>query len=361
MENPPVKTKYYFNDLSLSRFCDINGYPYLAIWNRIKTLQAKNDLLSTEQIVTVAIKKYENRLHIDKINEIFSKLERNEVTGFDELNSICEFLNIDFENVLDLINMNFSYSQAINIIWFFSDNKNTNNFKIITDKKLQDLFSLVNEIKNNNEDIEKLELYDLIGIYKCKLYDTRNEILLKQKRYIYHTMYSLCRNYGVEVNKSNMDDFLSEIKMYLIIVINRTNLNNYGQILKYMDLTIKGNFRTYLKQYKKQNGDLSLNDTKYSKDRGTKNAKSRIDYIADPNNSYEDLEVSAFSSSMMQILSDLSKQDMLFIMLKFQENYNDDELAEYFNFTLEEVREKEIGILTLLKDNPGIKRMIKRK
>ena len=25
VEHPPVKTKYYFNDQSLAKFCDING------------------------------------------------------------------------------------------------------------------------------------------------------------------------------------------------------------------------------------------------------------------------------------------------------------------------------------------------
>ena len=71
LKNPTIKTKYYFNDLSLSKFCDVNGYPYLAIWRRIRTLQNKEGVLSDEQIIETAIKKYEDRLHINKINEIF--------------------------------------------------------------------------------------------------------------------------------------------------------------------------------------------------------------------------------------------------------------------------------------------------
>ncbi len=80
-----------------------------------------------------------------------------------------------------------------------------------------------------------------------------NEILLRQKKYIYKTLHSLCNGYEIKANKSNYEDFESEIKYYLLMVINRTNLNIYGQMIKYMDLTVKGYFRTYLKKYRKQN------------------------------------------------------------------------------------------------------------
>lgn len=361
IENPPVKTKYYFNDLSLSKFCDANGYPYLAIYRRIRTLQNKKEL-NDEQIIETAIKKYEDKLQINKINEIFKKLENLKVQDYNELKDICEFLKIDFENVFDLVNMNFSYNQAINLIWYFSDKKSNSDFKIITDKKLKILFSLVDDLKVAKEsDIENFELYDLIGIYKSGLYDSRKEILIRQKKYILNTIYSLCKNYNIKINRDNFNDFESEIKLYLITVINRTNLNIYGQIVKYMDLTTKGYFRTYLKQYQKQNNKLSLDDAKYSKDKGTRNAKTMIDFIADPNNSFENLDNVSFSSSMMKVLSNLEKEDLLFIMLKFQENYTDIELAEHFKLTIDEVKDKEFKILSLLKDNPSIQILKKTK
>lgn len=66
IEHPPIKTKYYFNDQSLTKFCDVNGYPYLAIWRRIKTLESKDDTLDNDQIIASAIKKYEDKLQIAK-------------------------------------------------------------------------------------------------------------------------------------------------------------------------------------------------------------------------------------------------------------------------------------------------------
>ena len=56
IENPSVRTKYYFNNQSLSKFCDENGYPYLAIYRRIKTLEANG---VEDSLVEEAIKKYE--------------------------------------------------------------------------------------------------------------------------------------------------------------------------------------------------------------------------------------------------------------------------------------------------------------
>lgn len=353
--NPPINTKYYFNNQSLARFCDSNGYSYSNILRRIRRLQKNNDELNNEQIIEIVIKKYEDRLQIDKITEIFNKLKSGKINDVNEIKDICDFLKIDFENVNDLVSMDFSYNQAINMIWYFFDKKINDDYKIITDKKLKDLFLLVDNLKTFQEsDMKNFDVCDLIGIYKSGLYDSRNEILIKQKKYIYHTIYSLCRNYDIKVNSSNFEDFESEIKLYLITVINRVSLNIHGQIVNYMDLTIKGFFREYLKQYKKQNGNISLNNAKYTEDKKTEVKETMIDYIADPNNPFESLEETSFSLTMMQILSDLPQEDVLFIMLKFQENYTDVELANYFEISIEKVKEKEISILSLLKNNIDI-------
>ncbi len=360
IEHPPIKTKYYFNDQSLKKFCDINGYPYLAIYRRIKTLESKPGSLDSEQIVELAIKKYEDRLHINQINEIFHNLKTKKIDDIREIKGICEFLKIDFENVVDLIHMDFSYSQAINMIWYFSDKKTSNGYKIITDKKIKDVFSLIDNLKNFKESIENFELYDLIGIYKSDLYDSRTEILLKQKKYISKMIFSLCRSYEIKVNSSNYEDFESEIKYYLLMVINRTSLNIYGQIIRYLDLTVKGCFRSYLKKYKKENNSISLNISRYSRDRDTNKEKPRIDYVTNPVNPYENLENAEFSSNMMEILSTLPPEDLTFIILKYQENYTDEDLANHFNLTINEIKEKEGEILALLKNNANIK-LLRRK
>ena len=58
---------------------------------------------------------------------------------------------------------------------------------------------------------------------------------------------------------------------------------------------------------------------------------------------------------MMKVLSSLSSEDLSFIMLKYQENYSDDELANYFKLTIDEEKQKEMNILSLLKKDESIK------
>ena len=152
-------------------FCNENGYPYLSIYRRIKTLESNGN---EDNLVEEAIKKYEERLHIDKINSIFSSLDKNV-----NIEDICKYLKINYDNVLDLIDMSFTIKQAINMIWYFSDRQDEYGNKIITDKKIKELFILIDDIKRN-ENVEELNYYDLLGIYKSALYDTRDKIVERQ-------------------------------------------------------------------------------------------------------------------------------------------------------------------------------------
>lgn len=255
--------------------------------------------------------------------------------------------------------MDFSLNQAINMIWYFSDKKTNTNNKIITDRKIKEIFTLANDLKEKKTDIQKIELYDLLGIYKSKLYDSRIEMLQRQKGYIYKTLFSICGDYNIKISDSNYEEFENEIKYYLLTVIDRTSLNNYGQIIKYMDLTVKGYFRTYLKKYQKQNGVLSLDAARYSTKDGKE--KARMEYIANPNSLSKKEPNNSFSTEMFQALSTLSEEDLSFIMLKYQENYSTSELETHFNLTNEELEAKEMKILSMLKNNDKVKVLNKKK
>lgn len=256
--------------------------------------------------------------------------------------------------------MDFSYQQAINMIWYFYD-KSENDLKVISDKKLESLFSLVEKLMVASEnELKEFDLYDLIGIYKSKLYDSRNEILISRKNYLNHTIFSLCKAYNIDINKNNFEDFQSEIKLYFIKFIDRTCLNNPGQIIKYMDLTVKGYLRKYLKDYYNRRNVISLNQSKYSKN--DEHSPTLIENIEDSNQTFEVFDKSEFSSEMLAILADLDKEDMLFINLKFLEDYTDYELSKYFKMSITEVRNKEMEILSLLRDKPDIAKLkIKRR
>lgn len=69
--------------------------------------------------------------YIKKINETLDKLRSKKVQDINEIKDICSFLKIDFANVNTLVSMNFSYNQAISMIWYFYDGKTNNDYKII--------------------------------------------------------------------------------------------------------------------------------------------------------------------------------------------------------------------------------------
>ena len=125
--------------------------------------------------------------------------------------------------------------------------------------------------------------------------------------------------------------------------------NKEGQIIRYMDLSVKGYFRKYLKNYKMSHKTVSLDGAKYSSDKGTKKEKKLVDYISDNNNPYEEIGKEQFSSKMKSVLKNLPSDDLKFIILRFQENYDYEELSEILNITVEEVKKKELDILTKLK------------
>ena len=59
--------------------------------------------------------------------------------------------------------------------------------------------------------------------------------------------------------------------------------------------------------------------------------------------------------------STLSPEDLSLVMLKYQENYSNDDLANYFNLTTDEINQKEMEILSSLKKNEMVKLMRKTK
>ena len=64
---------------------------------------------------------------------------------------------------------------------------------------------------------------------------------------------------------------------------------------------------------------------------------------------------------MMSELSNLEKEDLSFVILRFQENYSYEELSDYLGISKEEVIQKEMKLLSKLKENDNIKVLSKQK
>ena len=61
----------------------------------------------------------------------------------------------------------------------------------------------------------------------------------------------------------------------------------------------------------------------------------------------------------MKVLKELPEEDLTFIVLKYKEDYSDEELSNYFNLTLDEIKEKDLRIIDLLRNNESVKLLVK--
>lgn len=358
LEHPPIQIKYYVNDISLAKYCKENRYLYSSIYHRMRRLKNKGN--SIEDSITIAIENYEKKLEIEQLNILFNKLKNNKNITIEEVKIICSQLKIDLQCFLNLIELDFTYEQAINLIWYFHDTKSEENEKIISEEKLNNVLQLVEKIKKENkENLKRYDLYDLIGIYKSKIYDSRNEILLAREDYVKSIIRKTCRTYLIDIKEDNFEDFKSEINLSLIKVIDKINSNQKGQIIKFMDLTLKGGFKSYIRKEREQNKFMRLDDAKYGKDRDNNKKRLLIDTIEDENSTIENQEQLGFGNSIMNALSNLDENDLRFIVLKYQENYTNEELSEILHISEEEIIQKDADILSNLRENESIKMMQK--
>ncbi len=358
LEHPPLQTKYYINDISPSKYCKENGYLYSSVYHRMRRLNSKGNTI--EDSITIALENYEKKLEMAKLNELFNELKSNKNITIKDAENICDKLKIDVQCFLNLIKFDFSYEQAINLIWYFHDEKREDDYKIITESKLNSVLQLAENLKNESkEKLKNYDLYDLIGIYKSRIYDSRNEILLASENYVKSIIRKTCRAYLIDIDENNFEDFKSELNLSLMNVVDKINSNHKDQIIKFMDLTLKGGFKSYLKKEIQQRKLMRLDDAKYGKDRDNSKKRLLIDTIADESATIESNEPISFGESIMTVLSSFDENDLRFIILKYQENYTNEELSEILHMSQEEIEKKDESILSSLRENEGIKMMKK--
>lgn len=352
-ENPPIYTKYYFGNFSLSKFCKEKGYSYAAILLRIKNLN-KNEK-NLDNCIENAILGYEKNYEFKKRNMCFYTLSQFNGDDLKEVHNISDYLKINWENVLNLINMEFSIYQAISMIWYFYDGVDDNDFKTLSDNKIEEIFRLAQNVMNATEnEVLNFHIYDLVRLYKTNMYDSRSEILIRQTKYIYKVIYSLCSKFNIPVNKNNLEDFKSKIELCLIELIERNFSNLTGEFIRYMDVTIKGSFKGYLSSYKREYKELFL-DKNFDDSKTTLN-----DLIADNNEEIEfvNLENNQFSDNMLRVLSNLEQASLNFILLRFQEDYSYEDLATFYKISVEEVKNMEDEILAQLRNSTDLTRKL---
>ena len=223
-------SKHFYMGTTLKEYCENNNIYYPTIIRAVNRIKERNTTMKYNE------------------DEIISKVLENYIKD-EVLQNKCELYHVDYNNVNKLIELEFTNNQAFNIIWYFSDLE-VNNYKRITNIKLKEIVTFATNIENNKYVPKIKDIYYLIGIYRCQLYDT--SIIIKEllKNPIMKSINGFSTNCNIEISNKQKENIYKEILYNLMHYINYTSDNNYDDLLKGMNITIKAYFRTYLKNNK---------------------------------------------------------------------------------------------------------------
>ena len=346
--------KYYYKDVSLIKYCHDHGLREDYVRARILyLLQSKNIVL--EEAIEEAINYYEGKKRLDNINKIFGYLKNNQNIEEDTLKKILNYLNIDFENVLFLKDKLSNISDIIYFIWYFHDNDSKNllsvsltKFKEVTSSVLS--LSQLSIIKEN---VIKIDLEYLIGIYKSNLFDSRYLIVLHQEKLHYHILLEIMNYYNLDLSLDDKKDIINDTNLYLLELIEKNNNNNIAMVISYLNKSIRGFIYNKVLGFMKENLNISLYSPIYN-NKNSKNEKLLIDKITD------ERAVSPFSDEVKEIISSLDSESQSFIYYKYYECLSNEEISSILNIGVDEVNAFEKCILERLSLNDTLKKLVKK-
>ena len=282
-------------------------------------------------------------------------MKNNQNIEEDTLKKILNYLNIDFENVLFLKDKLSNISDIIYFIWYFHDNDSKNllsvsltKFKEVTSSVLS--LSQLSIIKEN---VIKIDLEYLIGIYKSNLFDSRYLIVLHQEKLHYHILLEIMNYYNLDLSLDDKKDIINDTNLYLLELIEKNNNNNIAMVISYLNKSIRGFIYNKVLGFMKENLNISLYSPIYN-NKNSKNEKLLIDKITD------ERAVSPFSDEVKEIISSLDSESQSFIYYKYYECLSNEEISSILNIGVDEVNAFEKCILERLSLNDTLKKLVKK-
>ena len=217
-------------NIILDSYYSEHGYGYKTVVK--KYIKKKQELseIDDEKIMDLVIEEYrlkkEKRDKIKKIREVFHDLEINQ--DMKKVKEYCLFLAINFENVQELKNVGYTTYQAVSLIWYFSDQQDEKNNKILSPNHLIEIENLT------HSDLSALNICMLIFFYKCHLIDTR-EILWNKCLGIGRKMISeVIQDERIIIPTEQYPDVLNELQVCVLELIDSTFSNTGGQVMNYL-------------------------------------------------------------------------------------------------------------------------------
>ena len=229
---------------SLEKLCDEKNYSYYAIIRLIEKTKRENPTLSEEEIIENAIKKYRINKSRRYVNALFRDLKNDKIKDLSVFDSICGRLQVNFECFLDLVQLRFTWNQAIKTIWYCADDKQDNKLWL-TGKKRNMVLGIRDYIKKT-EDRSSVSLSNLLVIYKCDLLDTKEDILLKEKEYIESVVKRICKKYSVHLYGNKKDYFISIAKEIYTRDLDRCSIRSTKTFIDYVHSNLEKKFEIFI-------------------------------------------------------------------------------------------------------------------
>lgn len=341
--------KYYYKGEPLIEYCRKKGLNEKTVRNRVTNSVNKTDT-TVEEAISEAISYYERKKYYDDLKKVFQYLKENSFIDEEVLRKILEFLNIDYENVMELLGCYNNLSSIVNIIWYFHDNEEDKKLSI-SRETFQEVVKTAKELKNvSDSKVCEIDIMLLIGIYKAGLFDTRYLILLHQENYHYSRIRAFMLGYGLKDNLDFQKELNDTLNLQLLELLERNYNNNAGMVISYINKSMNGYLSAYFIKYRKEARIISLENSI-----GPDSSHNRLRVIDKVALKETVTPEDEFSDGMKELLEDLESQEKLYIIYKFQTGLSDEEIATILKMSLEELNQFSRNVFLKLRNNEKIK------
>lgn len=339
---------YFVDEMPLKEYCIVNNLSYRYIIYLLYSMRIKEEYknLDIKERLEIAVNKAREKLKQEQFDKVFIYLRKVDEVEDDLLPSILEYLKIDYQNAINLCGLFPSMARTILFIWFFYD-KEINGYISATEKRVEEIFSLMNNLPIDKENIMGIDLYLLIALYKANLMDTRYLIMLHQDDFTNYSLLEVLKKYDLYLEDYEKEELIEDANKFMLKIIDKNNINNSGMFVSYVTKSVKFRFVEKVPVYLKSRDNISI----YSQD-----YKSGMLYLLD-NNSMEKEEVFV-SEQVREVILSLDKMSRHFIRLKYYEGLSDMEIARVLNMTIKELRNFENRLLANLSKRESLKQLI---
>lgn len=335
-ENHIYKELWFYKGERLVDYCKRNNYSYNDIFGYLGHMNIPDTKDIPDEALELAIKKYKIKVRKDAF------IQLKKCNSEEDYLRIINILNIDYESVKLVMSFNYDIRRAIYFVWYFGNEKD--GLVCLDTKRINAVHKCLNKI-------DIFEINYLLGYYYAGIYDSRQLIYNRLFLSVRKIVSDLVKAYNLKFGSDYHEELKAEADVLIFEFINRTNSRYLGQIITYMNNYIRGCLVRKILRDKKENDNSSLNTYVYDDKK-----REKIDDIAAPIIS---VDPTYFSDEMLAIITKLSSREQSYVILKFQQLYEDEEIAKYLNISLEEVQILGEQVLAKLRDNDAIKLMKK--